>query len=132
MAAAVLIAVAVVVRICTQVVKNDERTHNLIVCTLCSCYPAAVLGLSPDWYKSAHYRCSPQSMAIIHHHPLTTHRSTSAFRRRSMAVRAPRQLLQQLGLQLPPATRVLVHDSTAEMRYMVLPMRPEVPPLFPI
>ena len=49
-----------------------------------------------------------------------------------MAVRAPRLLLQQLGLQLPPATRVLVHDSTAEMRYMVLPMRPEVPPLFPI
>jgi nitrile hydratase subunit alpha len=81
-----------------QVVKNDASTHNLIVCTLCSCYPAAVLGLSPDWYKSCHYR--------------------------SMAVRAPRQLLRQFGLHVPAGTRVVTHDSTAEMRYMVLPMRP--------
>ena len=82
-----------------QVVKNDSSTHNLIVCTLCSCYPAAVLGLSPDWYKSTHYR--------------------------SMAVRAPRQLLQQFGLNVPAGTRVVTHDSTAEMRYMVLPVRPQ-------
>ncbi len=81
-----------------QVVKNDISAHNLIVCTLCSCYPAAVLGLNPDWYKSCHYR--------------------------SMAVRAPRQLLQQFGLHVPAGTRVVTHDSTAEMRYMVLPMRP--------
>ena len=95
--------------------KNDEKTHNLIVCTLCSCYPAAVLGLSPDWYKSTYYRCVSRIATTI---PFTPSRT--------MAVRSPRLLLQRFGLCIPAATRVVTHDSTAEMRYMVLPMRPEV------
>ena len=81
------------------VVDNDETTHNLIVCTLCSCYPAALLGPSPAWYKSRSYR--------------------------ARAVRSPRKLLQaEFGLEISPAVRVRVHDSTADLRYLVLPARP--------
>jgi nitrile hydratase len=78
--------------------ENTERVHNLIVCTLCSCYPWSTLGLPPTWYKSAPYR--------------------------ARAVRDPRGLLEELGLVLPPDVQIRVWDSTAEIRYMVLPMRP--------
>jgi nitrile hydratase len=81
------------------VVENTPRVHNLIVCTLCSCYPRPVLGLPPDWYKSSAYR--------------------------SRAVREPRAVLAEFGTVLPAGVAVHVHDSTAEMRYLVLPMRPE-------
>jgi nitrile hydratase len=81
------------------VVENDEAVHHLIVCTLCSCYPRALLGYPPHWYKSA------------------------AFRAR--AVRDPRGLLQQeWGTELPAGTRLRVVDSTADYRWMVLPRRP--------
>ena len=79
--------------------ENTESVHNLIVCTLCSCYPWAVLGLPPAWYKSPAYR--------------------------ARAVREPRRLLVELGLELPPEVEVRVWDSSAEVRYMVLPQRPE-------
>ena len=81
------------------VVENTQQVHNLIVCTLCSCYPRPVLGLPPDWYKSSAYR--------------------------SRAVREPRAVLTEFGTVLPEGVAVRVHDSTAEMRYLVLPMRPE-------
>src|SRR5262249_40663564 len=74
------------------------QVHNLIVCTLCSCYPRPVLGLPPDWYKSRAYR--------------------------SRAVREPRAVLAEFGTFLPEGVAVRVHDSTADMRYLVLPMRP--------
>jgi nitrile hydratase alpha subunit len=80
------------------VVENTPDVHNLIVCTLCSCYPRPVLGLPPDWYKSRIYR--------------------------SRAVREPRALLGEFGTLLPEAVTVRIHDSTADMRYMVLPQRP--------
>src|SRR5690349_8527457 len=80
------------------VVENTPEVHNLIVCTLCSCYPRAVLGLSPAWYKSAAYR--------------------------SRAVREPRAVLAEFGTEIPEGVTVRVHDSTAELRYLVLPMRP--------
>ncbi len=80
------------------VVENTPDVHNLIVCTLCSCYPRPVLGLPPDWYKSRIYR--------------------------SRAVREPRGLLAEFGTPLPENLTVRVHDSTADMRYMVLPLRP--------
>lgn len=80
------------------VVENTPDVHNLIVCTLCSCYPRPVLGLPPDWYKSRVYR--------------------------SRAVREPRALLAEFGTQVPEEVAVRVHDSTADMRYMVLPLRP--------
>lgn len=81
------------------VVASDARTHNLIVCTLCSCYPAALLGPSPTWYKSRSYR--------------------------ARAVRRPRQLLRdEFGLEVPEGVALRVHDSTADLRYMVLPPRP--------
>jgi len=80
------------------VVENTARVHNLIVCTLCSCYPWPVLGLPPVWYKSAAYR--------------------------SRSVIDPRGLLKELGLELPPEVEVRVWDSTAEVRYLVLPLRP--------
>jgi nitrile hydratase subunit alpha len=80
------------------VVENTPDVHNLIVCTLCSCYPRVVLGLPPDWYKSKAYR--------------------------SRAVREPRTVLAEFGTTLPEQVTVRVHDSTAEMRYLVLPMRP--------
>jgi nitrile hydratase subunit alpha len=80
------------------VVENTQEVHNLIVCTLCSCYPRAVLGRPPDWYKSFEYR--------------------------SRAVREPRAVMREFGFAPPEGTRVAVHDSTADVRYMVLPMRP--------
>jgi nitrile hydratase subunit alpha len=80
------------------VVKNTPGVHNLIVCTLCSCYPRAVLGRPPDWYKSFEYR--------------------------SRAVREPRAVMREFGLELSEGVEVIVHDSTADVRYMVLPMRP--------
>ena len=79
-------------------VENTPQTHNVIVCTLCSCYPRNLLGLPPDWYKSREYR--------------------------SRMVREPRAVLAEFGLQLPAGTRLRVHDSTADMRYIVLPLRP--------
>jgi len=79
-------------------VENTEDVHNLIVCTLCSCYPRNLLGLPPDWYKTRAYR--------------------------SRAVREPRAVLREFGLDLPDDAQVRVHDSTADMRYIVLPARP--------
>lgn len=78
--------------------ENAPDLHHLVVCTLCSCYPWPVLGLPPTWYKSAAYR--------------------------SRAVIDPRGVLADLGLTLPATTRIAVHDSTAEVRYLVVPMRP--------
>jgi nitrile hydratase len=80
------------------VVENTPQVHNAIVCTLCSCYPRVLLGIPPEWYKSRAYR--------------------------SRMVREPRAVLEEFGLKLPPETEVRVHDSTADMRYLVLPMRP--------
>jgi nitrile hydratase len=80
------------------VVENTPSVHNVIVCTLCSCYPRWLLGLPPDWYKSRNYR--------------------------SRVVREPRTVLEEFGLELPGDVTVRVHDSTADMRYLVLPARP--------
>jgi nitrile hydratase subunit alpha len=80
------------------VVENTPEVHNVIVCTLCSCYPRMLLGLPPDWYKSREYR--------------------------SRVVREPRAVLSDFGTRLPEGVAVRVHDSSADMRYMVLPMRP--------
>jgi nitrile hydratase len=80
------------------VLENTPRVHNMIVCTLCSCYPWPVLGLPPVWYKSPAYR--------------------------SRAVSDPRGVLRDFSLELPSSTEVRVWDSSAEIRYMVLPMRP--------
>ena len=80
------------------VVENTPQTHNAIVCTLCSCYPRMLLGIPPDWYKSRNYR--------------------------SRMVREPRAVLQEFGLQIKDEIQIRVHDSTADMRYMVLPLRP--------
>ena len=81
-----------------RAVENEPGTHNVIVCTLCSCYPRMLLGASPDWYKSRAYR--------------------------SRVVREPRAVLAEFGLELPAETSVVVHDSTAELRYIVLPEQP--------
>ena len=81
------------------VVENTDQIHNVIVCTLCSCYPKPLLGAPPDWYKSRNYR--------------------------SRMVREPRAVLAEFGTTLPDGVEVRVHDSTATMRYMVLPLRPE-------
>jgi nitrile hydratase len=80
------------------VVENTPAEHNMIVCTLCSCYPRMLLGMPPDWYKSRNYR--------------------------SRAVREPRAVLSEFGLDLSQEIKIRVHDSTADMRYLVLPMRP--------
>jgi nitrile hydratase subunit alpha len=80
------------------VLENTPARHNLVVCTLCSCYPKRVLGIPPDWYKSREYR--------------------------SRAVREPRAVLAEFGTELPEGVAVHVHDSTADLRYLVLPMRP--------
>ncbi|WP_322517140.1 nitrile hydratase subunit alpha [Rhodopseudomonas palustris] len=80
-------------------VENTPATHNMIVCTLCSCYPWSVLGLPPVWYKSAPYR--------------------------SRAVKEPRAVLADFGVTLPGDTAIRVWDSTAEIRYLVIPMRPD-------
>ena len=82
-----------------QAVFNTAETHNLVVCTLCSCYPWSVLGLPPVWYKAPAYR--------------------------SRAVIDPRGVLQEFGLDLPAQTAIRVWDSTAELRYLVVPLRPE-------
>src|SRR5262245_14288672 len=78
--------------------ENTSDVHNMVVCTLCSCYPWAVLGLPPLWYKSAPYR--------------------------SRAVAEPRAVLRDFGVELPPQTEIRVWDSTAELRYLVIPLRP--------
>lgn len=80
------------------VVENTSKVHNLVVCTLCSCYPRMILGLPPDWYKSKAYR--------------------------SRAVREPRAVLAEFGTHIPESVEVRVHDSTATIRYLVLPQRP--------
>ena len=81
------------------VVENTPQVHNVIVCTLCSCYPRNLLGLPPDWYKQRAYR--------------------------SRVVKEPRKVLREFGLELDASVKVRVHDSTADMRYIVLPQRPE-------
>ena len=80
-------------------VENKPGLHNVIVCTLCSCYPRDLLGLPPSWYKSRAYR--------------------------ARVVREPRSVLAEFGTLLPKDTEIRVHDSTADMRYLVLPLRPE-------
>lgn len=80
-------------------VENTDKIHNVVVCTLCSCYPWPVLGLPPVWYKSAPYR--------------------------SRVVREPRKVLEEFGTALPAEKQVQVWDSTAETRYLVIPQRPE-------
>jgi nitrile hydratase len=80
------------------VVENTPQVHNLVVCTLCSCYPRMLLGLPPDWYKSRAYR--------------------------ARAVREPRAVLREFGTEIADDVTVRVHDSTADMRYLVLPLRP--------
>ena len=80
------------------VVENTETTHNVVVCTLCSCYPWPVLGLPPTWYKSPAYR--------------------------ARVVAEPRAVLREFGLELPAETEIRVWDSTSEVRYLVLPRRP--------
>jgi nitrile hydratase len=82
-----------------KVVANTAEQHNVVVCTLCSCYPIALLGPSPSWYKSEAYR--------------------------SRVVRDPRGVLAEFGLELPAGTSIAVWDASAESRYMVLPRRPE-------
>lgn len=78
--------------------ENTADTHNIVVCTLCSCYPRNLLGLPPDWYKSRAYR--------------------------SRTVKEPRKVLSEFGVTLPQTTQIRVHDSTADMRYVVIPARP--------
>jgi nitrile hydratase len=80
-------------------VENTESIHNLVVCTLCSCYPWPVLGLPPTWYKSAPYR--------------------------SRAVKDPRGVLADFGVELPESVAIRIWDSTAEVRYLVVPQRPQ-------
>ena len=80
------------------VVENTKEVHNLVVCTLCSCYPRNILGLPPRWYKSTPYR--------------------------ARAVKEPRNVLREFGTIIPESVSIRVHDSTADMRYMVLPARP--------
>ena len=79
-------------------VENTPEVHNMVVCTLCSCYPWAVLGLPPTWYKSAPYR--------------------------ARAIKDPRSVLAEFGVELPQSTQIRIWDSTAEVRYLVVPQRP--------
>jgi nitrile hydratase len=79
-------------------IENTDAVHNVVVCTLCSCYPRSILGLPPDWYKSLSYR--------------------------SRVVKDPRSVLHEFGLDLPADVEVRVYDSTADMRYLVIPARP--------
>jgi nitrile hydratase len=81
-----------------KVVENTDAVHNLVVCTLCSCYPIGILGIPPTWYKMAEYR--------------------------ARAVREPRKVLAEFGVDLPEGVAVRVWDSTAELRYLVIPQRP--------
>ena len=82
-----------------RTIENTPGVHNVVVCTLCSCYPKMLLGLPPSWYKSVAYR--------------------------SRVVREPRGVLAEFGLTIPDDIEVRVHDSTADLRYLILPMRPE-------
>ena len=82
-----------------KAVENTETQHHVVVCTLCSCYPFSILGMSPAWYKSAEYR--------------------------ARTVREPRNVLAEFGVDLAPDVKVRVWDSTAELRYIVIPERPE-------
>ncbi len=81
-----------------RVIENEPGVHNVVVCTLCSCYPKMLLGIPPAWYKSVAYR--------------------------SRVVVKPRDVLREFGLELPSGTQVRVHDSTADLRYVVIPERP--------
>ena len=81
-----------------KALENTPTLHNLVVCTLCSCYPRGLLGLPPDWYKARAYR--------------------------SRAVREPRTVLAEFGTRIPAEVEIRVHDSTADLRYLVLPLRP--------
>ncbi|MBF6227726.1 thiocyanate hydrolase subunit gamma [Nocardia abscessus] len=81
------------------VLENTPQVHNVIVCTLCSCYPRPVLGMSPDWYRTPNYR--------------------------RRLVRWPREVLAEFGLHFPPEVEIRVHDSNQKSRFMVMPMRPE-------
>ncbi len=81
------------------VVENTPDTHNVVVCTLCSCYPRILLGIPPEWYKSRNYR--------------------------SRVVREPRVVLEEFGTRIPDTIKIRVHDSTADMRYLVMPLRPD-------
>jgi thiocyanate hydrolase subunit gamma len=81
-----------------KVLENTDTVHNLIVCTLCSCYPRTVLGIAPDWYKSKQYRIR--------------------------ALREPRRLLTEFGTVIPDEMEIAVSDSTSNLRYLVLPLRP--------
>ena len=81
-----------------RVIENTDETHNVVVCTLCSCYPWPVLGLPPIWYKSPPYR--------------------------SRIVREPRAVLEEFGVELPESKKIRVWDSSADLRYMILPQRP--------
>jgi nitrile hydratase len=82
-----------------KAIANSPDVHNMVVCTLCSCYPFSILGMSPAWYKSAEYR--------------------------SRAVREPRKVLAEFGVEIPDDVAVKVWDSTAELRYIVIPERPK-------
>tara|TARA_B110000263_G_C15297518_1_gene506277 strand:- start:1155 stop:1757 length:603 start_codon:yes stop_codon:yes gene_type:complete len=82
-----------------EVVENTDSVHNIVVCTLCSCYPWSILGLPPTWYKSPEYR--------------------------ARTVIEPRAVLKEFGLDLPQEIEIKVHDSSADIRYMVLPQRPK-------
>ena len=84
-----------------RTVENTREIHNVIVCTLCSCYPKLLLGIPPAWYKSTAYR--------------------------SRVVVDPRGVLKEFGVEVPSGVEVRVHDSTADLRYIVLPMRPPAP-----
>jgi len=81
-----------------RALENTDRLHNVVVCTLCSCYPRGLLGLPPDWYKARAYR--------------------------SRTIREPRAVLAEFGTHIPDDVEIRVHDSTADLRYLVLPMRP--------
>ena len=82
-----------------KVIENTPEVHNVVVCTLCSCYPRPVLGLPPAWYKSSNYR--------------------------RRLIREPRTVLKEFGTDIPEEIELRVHDSTADLRYLVLPMRPD-------
>ena len=82
-----------------KVIENTPEVHNVVVCTLCSCYPRTILGLPPAWYKSFNYR--------------------------RRVVREPRTVLAEFGTELPADVEVRVHDSTADLRFLILPLRPE-------
>jgi nitrile hydratase subunit alpha len=82
-----------------KAIENTEATHNVVVCTLCSCYPRLLIGLPPDWYKARAYR--------------------------SRVIREPRAVLKEFGTEIPDDVEVRVHDSTADLRYLIIPARPK-------